>query len=333
VTSRSRASGLTFRIALAAVLALGISTPVSAGEITATVLTSSPLAVTIGKPVAYPVSIVNSGKSTLNFVSVKGVAAAGFTYLGATPTTICSQTVAECSVGQLAAGQPAPAIVFYYRVPMTAGTYPYTVQVIVAEGGTDNSDGTSNNLDTFSSNTISTVVREYDDDFVAGHSIEGTRFFTTGGIDCLAAGLPANCNDMVAEVNETNPHGTAVRIGVNAEVTARDVPPANTCPTAITTCFGSGSQLSVPFSGPVPGGIEVTMRWDYSELPSGMTARKLNVIHLFDAPVNGASYALITDACTGPADTHCFTVEPFKLTDRDLQATFRLPFNGVSKGW
>ena len=333
MTSRARASRILVRFVLAAALALSISTPAAAGQITATVLTSSPLSVTVGKPVAYPVSVVNSGKSTLNFTMVRGIAAPGFTYLGATPASICSQTVAECTVGQLPAGTPAPAIVFYYRVPATPGTFPYTVEVSVAEGGKDNSDGTSNNLDTFSSNTITTQVRAYDDDFVAGHSIAGTRFFTTGGIDCLAAGLPSTCNDIVAEVNATNPHGTAVRVGVNAEITARDVPPANTCPAAITTCFGSGSQLAVPFAGPIPGGIEVTMRWDYSELPSGMTAKKLNVIHLFDAPVGGASYALITDACSGPSDTHCFVVEPFKLTDRDLQATFRLPFNGVSKGW
>ena len=24
---------------------------------------------------------------------------------------------------------------------------------------------------------------------------------------------------------------------------------------------------------------------------------------------------------------------PFKLGDKDIQATFRIPFNGVSKGW
>lgn len=333
MSSRSRAVHLAARLAIAATLALSITTPVAAGEITATVLTSSPLSVTVGKPVAYPVTVQNTGRSTLNFVMVRGTAAPGFTYLGATPASICSQQVAECNVGQLSSGQPAPPIVFYYRVPTTPGSYPYLVVVSVAEGGKDNSDGTSNNLDTFSSNTITTDVRAIDDDFVSGHSIEGVRSFSTGGIDCAAAGLPASCNDAPIALGAANPHGTAVKVGVNAEVTVSDVPPANDCPPAITTCFGSGSQLSVAYGAPVPGGIELTMRWDYTELPNGMTPRKLDVIHLFDAPVGGQTYALITDECDGPADTHCFVVRPFKLSDRDIQATVRLPFNGVSKGW
>ena len=64
-----------------------------------------------------------------------------------------------------------------------------------------------------------------------------------------------------------------------------------------------------------------------------MTADKLDVIHLFGRTVNGKTYALITDLCTSVTDTHCFVVVPFKLADKDIQATFRLPFNGVSKGW
>lgn len=331
--SRRRPTLFAIRLALAGALLLGTSVPASASSIEAVVTTSSPLAVTVGKPVAYPVTVQNDGKNTLNFVRVNGIAPAGFTYLGATPATICSQTTATCNVGQLASLQFAPPIVFYYRVPMTAGDYAYRVEVVVAEGGKDNSDGTSQNQDTFGSNTIPTQVRAYDPDFVGGHSVEGTRVFSTGGIDCAAAGLPAACNDTTVAVDALNPHGTAVRVGVNAEVTARDVPPANDCPAGITTCFGSGSHLSVAYGAPVPGGIEVTMRWDYSELPNGMNAKKLRVIHLFDAPVDGASYALITQACSATVTTHCFTVMPFKLSDRDLQATFRLPFNGVSKGW
>jgi len=77
------------------------------------------------------------------------------------------------------------------------------------------------------------------------------------------------------------------------------------------------------------------MRWDALDLPSGVNASNLNVIHLFNLgrTLNGKTYALITDLCTSPEQTHCFVVEPFKLSDKDIQATFRLPFNGVSKGW
>jgi uncharacterized repeat protein (TIGR01451 family) len=332
----SRASHVGLRLALAMGLTLAITTPVAGGEITATVVTSSPLAVTAGKPVAFPVTVQNSGRSTLNSIVVTGQAAASFTYLSSTPTSACSQAQPVCTFRQLRAGASLPTITFYYRVPTAAGAYPFKVKVDVAEGGKDNSDDTANNIDTFFSPTVTTNVRNFDDDFVAGHSLPGTRSFSTGGVDCTGAGLPPNCNDAVFPLGMGNPHGTAVTLPVNAEVTASDVGPAvGNCPPAVTTCFGHGSQLSIANGADISGGILVTMRWDETDLPNGMTPGKLNVIHLFDPGkvFKGKTYALITDLCTSSTQTHCFVVEPFKLGDKDIQATFRLPFNGVSKGW
>jgi len=333
---RSRASRIGVRLALALALALSITMPVAASSITATVVTSSPLAVTVGKPVAFPVTVKNSGKNTLNSIVVTGQAAPGFTYLSSTPADACSQTQPVCNFRQLASGKSVPPIVFYYRVPTSAAQYPFKVEVKVAEGGNDNSDGTANNTDTFLSNTIITDVRAFDVDFVAGHSLAGGRSFSTGGIDCAGAGLPSTCNDTAVTLGLNNKHGTAVTVPVNAEVTASDVGPGvGTCPSAVTSCFGYGSQLSIAKGADISGGIVVTMRWDALDLPSGVNASNLNVIHLFDAgrTLNGKTYALITDLCTSPTQTHCFVVEPFKLSDKDIQATFRLPFNGVSKGW
>jgi len=335
----NRVSRIGLRLALAAILVIGVVTPASAHSVDVTVLPSSPLQVTVGKPVAYPISVVNSGKNTVNHITVTGVAPAGFTFLFATPTDACSQTPQVCDFRQVASGAPLPLITFYYRVPTTPGNYDFQVEIKVAEGGNDNSDGTSNNIDTFPSDPVRTVVRDFDDDFVAGHSVPGTRSFTTGGIDCAGANLPANCNDANFALSQTNPHGSAVVVASNAEVTVSDVGPANDCPATITSCFGSGTDLSIANGTPIPGGIAVTMRWDYSELPSGMTAKKLNVIHLFDTPTNIDNdpeleeFALITDPCSADTPVHCFVVEPFKLGDKDIQATFLLPFNGVSKGW
>ena len=113
----------------------------------------------------------------------------------------------------------------------------------MSEGGKDNSDGTANNIDTFTSNPISTDVRALSPDFVAGHSLAVGRSFSTGGIDCAGAKLPANCNDASFPLGDLNRHGTAVTVPVNAEVTATDVgPTVGTCPPAVTTCFGYGSQ-------------------------------------------------------------------------------------------
>jgi uncharacterized repeat protein (TIGR01451 family) len=334
----SRVSRIGARLALALGLTLAAVTPVAAGEITATVVTSSPLAVTIGKPVAFPVTVENSGKSTLNSIVVTGLAAPGFTFLSSTPassTNGCSQTQPVCTFRQLASGKSLPPIVFYYRVPTTAAQYEFKVEVQVAEGGKDNSDGSASNIDTFTSNTIVTDVRAFDDDFVAGHSLPQGRSFSTGGIDCAGAGLPTTCNDAAFPLGRGNPHGTVVTVPIDAEVTASDVAPAADCPAAVTTCFGHGSRLSIANGANISGGIVVTMRWDETDLPNGTTPSKLNVIHLFDPgkTLNGKTYALITDLCTSSTQTHCFVVEPFKLDDRDIQATFRLPFNGTSKGW
>ena len=343
----SRASRIAVRLALAMGFALAAITPVAAAppvadyNISAIVATSSPSVATVGKPVAFPVTVKNTGKNTLNSIVVTGQAPAGFTFLSSTPPVVapstdgCSQTTPVCTFRQLTSGKSLPPIVFYYRATVVGTDFPFTVEVTVSEGGKDNSDGTANTIDTFTSNEINTVVRALDVDFVAGHSLAGGRSFSTGGIDCAGAGLPSTCNDTAIALGEGNRHGTAVTVPVNAEVTASDVgpnAPGAACPSAIT-CFGYGSSLSIANGANITGGIVVTMRWDLTDLPNGMTPDKLEVIHLFGTTVNGKTYALITDPCASGTDTHCFVVMPFKLADKDIQATFRLPFNGVSKGW
>ena len=98
-------------------------------------------------------------------------------------------------------------------------------------------------------------------------------------------------------------------------------------PTALP---GEGGVLGdYQFDGPVPGGIEVTMRWDYTELPSGMTAKKLRVAHL----LGNGEFVQVKGMCSDGAPMPCFTVAPHKLADRDIQATFLLPSNRVTRGY
>lgn len=82
---RSRAFRLPIRIALAGALLVTTAGPVVARDVSIVVQTSSPTTVTAGLPVAYPVVASNSGGSTLNHVTVSGMAPAGFSYLGAHP--------------------------------------------------------------------------------------------------------------------------------------------------------------------------------------------------------------------------------------------------------
>jgi hypothetical protein len=338
---------LATRVAMAFVFLIAMATPASAAERITFSTSSSPFNVTVGLPVAYPVTVTNSSGSTINHITVTGHIDPAFELLFVTPSDACGVNAngdPVCAFDQLQAGKPAPQVIFYYLVPdavddaVNGDEYDFTATATVGEGPNDNPN--ASHQDTFVSAGVTTIVKSLNKDFVSGHAVPGIETFSTGGIDCAGAGLPTDCNDGLAILGTTNKHGTSVTVPQIAEVSVEDEAPGTTsCPPTIKTCFGAGSSISVADGAPIASGITVTMRWDLSELPSGMTWQKLNVIHIFDTPTNIdddpelETFALITDACADAADRHCFLVEPFKLGDKDIQATFILPFNGVSKGW
>ncbi len=334
----ARALRLATRVALIGILLVTSITPVSGGSPAVTVTTTaSPTSVTVDHAIGYIVKVANEGTNTLNHASLTGEmqtpdgsASNLFEYLGAftgaNRAPACSQppaTAAVCDFGQLAARTAAPDVTFYYRAPglVHAGTYNFLPIVRVGEGSNDS--GSASHVDTFPNPLapIATRVLATQQDMVRGHAILDNREFTTG-IDSVTLG---------------NPHGTKVRIpSANAEVTVEDLAPndaAVACPAEIAaTCFGWGSSLSVAGGVPIAGGIEVTMRWDSSDLPKGMTARKLRIAHLLD---NG--YEQVKDACVFaggvPTNMPCISVAPFTLRDKDIQATFYLASNRVSRGY
>src|SRR5918995_4820374 len=122
-TRRSPMSRLFTRRAASATLALittlVIALPVGAASPMVTVTTtSSPTEVTVGYPVAYPITVTNNSKNVLNHVTLTGSLSITLEYLGATPISACSQSVAFCDFGQLGAPGSASAT-FYYRAPST----------------------------------------------------------------------------------------------------------------------------------------------------------------------------------------------------------------------
>lgn len=336
----SRAPRLAMRALLVATLVLATAVPVSAAEDITFTTISSPSVVTVGLPVAYPVTVSNTSNRTINHITVTAkVAPTGFNFLFATPSDACREDplnadVALCEFDQVAAGQPLPELIFYFEVPDDVANeeagdpYRLTITANVGEGPSDNPN--ASHPDEFTT-FVDTIVKATSPDFVSGHSVPGIRDFTTG----------------LTNLNATNQHGTDVSIPSNAEVTLEDLPPGVglACPAATPTCFGWGSSLDVgtDVNGQpqqFAAGIEVTMRWDVTQLPSGMTARKLRVVHLFDpgVVVNGLTYELVSGTCqfnqSGlPTNMPCFTVPPFKHADKDLEASFLVRFNGVSKGW
>ncbi len=335
----ARAFRLPTRVSLIGILLATSITPVSGGSPTVTVTTTaSPTSVTVDHAIGYIVKVANEGRNTLNRATLTGemqtpdgAASNLFEYLGAftgaNRASACSQppvTAAVCDFGQLAARTSAPDVTFYYRAPgpVHAGTYNFLPIVHVGEGGNDS--GGASHVDTFPNPPapIVTQVLATQQDLVRGHAILDDREFTTG-IDSVTIG---------------NPHGTKVRIpSANAEVSVEDLAPndaAVACPAEIAaTCFGWGSSLSVASGVAILGGIEVTMRWDVSQLPKGMTARKLRIAHL----LGDGMYEQVKDACVFaggvPTNMPCISVAPFTLRDKDIQATFYLASNRVSRGY
>lgn len=312
---RTRASGASLRVALALFLLFTTVVPVGARDVTIQIQASSPSTVTVNYPVAYPIAASNTGKSTLNSVVLSGEAPASFTYLGAS-SAACSAAVPVCNFGQIASGQPLPGVTFYY-LPTAPGVFTFEATVTVNEGANDNSDGQSNAEDVFTS-TVQTNVVPFSSDVITGHSYGSYKSFSTG-------------------LNTTtgNPHGSAVTVPAVAEVRVADLPPgsAPACPSVAPSCFGWATQLNVGFGATYPAGIEVTIRWDASQLPSGMTDRKLRIIHLFD----GGGHELVSDACTYaggvPTNLPCIKSAPQKQADKDIVATILLLRNGFVRGW
>lgn len=327
--SRTRASRLPARAALVASLLLTLAAPAGAASPDVTVTTSaSPLQVTVGLPIAYVVNVTNNSNNTLKYVQLSGQTSPSLTYLGAVPSPACLQTAPTCDFSGLGSGQVAQAILFY-QAPAQPTSVTFTAFA--------NFDGQTTMPPASYQNTVSapveTTVIATNQDLVTGHSFGAFRSFTTG----------------IGPLSRTNKHGTTVVVPTNAEVTVRDLPatdPSASCAALVDgasqvslPCFGEASSLSVGGGAAFPDGIKVTLRWDYSDLPNGMTEKKLRVVHVFDSGtlLGGKSYEIVSNQCQfvgeTPQNLPCLAGPPVRLDDKDIQATILLATNGLVRGW
>jgi hypothetical protein len=307
----------TCLLLVAGVLPAGAADP----SIEVTILASQPIAVTQGLPIGYPVVVTNHSTNTVNHVTLSGAlsgaAAAEATYLGAYPADACSTSQPLCDLGTLASGADA-TVVFLFKAPMTPGAITFTATVEGGEGPNDNSN--ASHQDTWTSD-VATAVIQASTDVTHRYVLQGGGSVSTG-IDAVVSAL--------------NPHGTQVSVpstamGVEALVEDRAAGPA--CPAAIAAdCFGQFSYLSIGqgMTFPRPG-LQVTIRFDYSELPNGMTDKKLRVVQLND---DGSSTVITTvcDSVTAPTNAPCY-LPAVKQADRDLVITVWLLHNGNIRGW
>ncbi|HET7636771.1 MAG TPA: hypothetical protein VFK93_03755 [Candidatus Limnocylindria bacterium] len=308
----------TSLLLVAGVLPAGAADP----SIEVTILASQPIAVTQGLPIGYPVIVTNHSTNTVNHVTLSGAlsgaAAAEAVYLGAYPAGACSDSQPLCDLGTLASGASSATVVFLFQAPTTPGAITFTATVEGGEGPNDNTS--ASHQDTWTTDVATNVIPA---------SIDVTHRYVLQGGGSVSTGIDA-------VVSALNPHGTQVTVpstamGVEALVEDRLDGPA--CPAAIASdCFGQWSYLSIGQGATFPRpGLQVTIRFDYSELPNGMTDKKLRVVQFND---DGTSTPITTlcDSASAPTNAPCY-LPAVKQADRDLVITVWLLHNGNIRGW
>lgn len=307
--------------------------PVSAGApgINVDITASQPTEVTAGLPVGYPVTVSNNGNSTVNHATLAGQLTAGAepdpaaaptgvpvgSFNTSYPAGACS-AAAVCDIGTLAAGA-SYTVVFVYNAPVSTGAMTFTATFIGGEGTSD-SEGPASHQDTFRDHVVTTVLAT---------SLDVTHQYALNSGSTVSTGIGD-------EVTASNKHGTQVVVPATArgiETIVEDIPAnaAVACTGEIAEdCFGDASHLAIGdgfvFSSP----LRVTIRFDESQLPNGMTDKKLRAAHIFD---DGSTHA-ITTLCgseTVPEDGCYFPA--VKLADKDLSITVLVWHNGNIRGW
>lgn len=307
----------TSLLLVAGVLPAGAADP----SIEVTILASQPTQVTQGLPIGYPMVVTNHSTNTVNHVTLSGAlsgaAAAEAMYLGAYPAGACSDTEPLCDLGTLASGA-GTTVVFLFQAPTTPGAITFTATVEGGEGPNDNTS--ASHQDTWTSDVATTVIPA---------SIDATHSYVLRAGGSVSTGIDA-------VVSALNPHGTQAIVPTTAmgvEALVEDSVTGPACPGAIAAdCFGQWSYLSIGQGANFPRpGLQVTIRFDYSELPNGMTDKKLRVVQFND---DGTSTPITTvcDSATSPTNAPCY-LPAQKLADRDLLITVWLLHNGNIRGW
>lgn len=311
---------LPTRAAARIALALGfLLSTVSAGPAAAvspsvTLTTqASPLEVTVDLPIAYMVSIYNGSNNALKNVRITGQPSIALAPLGAEPAANCLDGV--CTLNGLPSGETR-AVTFYYLAPASPQSFTFTA-LANFDGQTTSSPASYQNT---TADPVTTQVLDLNQDLVKGHAFGEYRTFTTG----------------MGPLGATNRHGTEVFLTDTAEVMVRDLSVraadayANCQVLLGAPCFGEASELSVKGGEPVSGGLRVTIRWDSSDLPKGMTEKKIRIVHFLDG---GVAAEPVTRLCGAVTPAPCLAGPVVRLADRDIQAVVILPSNGVIRGW
>ena len=316
----TRAAPLSALLLVTAVLAQ----PVAARDpsFTVQIIGSKPLEVSAGQVVAYPVQVSGDNTMTINHVTVTA-SAPGATPLGAITTVGTCPTPQFCDLGQFTSAAQDAFVVFMYVAPTDPAVTSITAEVVLNSGeGTNDSPGAAHG-DAFA-DEADTIIHHGD------ASTFFSRFVVARSFDPGENGLAQT--DQV--ISSTNRHATRVIVPDEA-ASAFGVPV--TISEALTAangvgcagpCFGEESRISIADGAAfleTPLTVQVT--FGAPELPKGMNARKLHVVHEFD---EGGFEAVDGSCADAPAPCRLSTVT---LKDKSIVVTMLLDRNGNIKGF
>lgn len=316
----SRVAPLSALLLITAVFA----SPVAAVDPTfdVQILGSKPIEVSAGQVVAYPVQISGDNNMTINHVTVTA-SVPGATPLGAITTVGSCPTPEECDLGQFTSSAQDAFVVFMYVTPTEETVTSLGATVTLNSGeGTNDSPGAAHG-DAFSDDVVTNIHHGDLDTFFS-------RFVVARSFDPDETGLAETLQD----ISDSNRHATRIIVpdeaasAFGAPVTISE---ALTDPAGVGCagpCFGEESRISIADGAAfLETPLEVQVTFGAPELPKGMNARKLHVIHEFDE----GGFEAVDGSCDDvPAPCRLSTVT---LKDKSIVVTMLLDRNGNIKGF
>jgi hypothetical protein len=271
-------------VAAALVFAVGAATGRAAnpGPNVTLSVSGAPGSVSLGHYVAYTATVTNGDKNNVTHLTLTAPAAGStspfpLTYVSASPSAgSCSAPPAlplTCSFGSLPSGATDTAT-FVFRAPtgLPAGGagVSFAAQISFDEGPNDRNSSHGDTKVASAATTLGAVGSDFVTGFVPfalGDDLE-----TAGDLAGPSNGNPQKTGLEVAALAASALGAT----GVVQEVPHPATDTTSDCQAGFS-CFGQTSFVTLPgvFSPP----LELTFRFDASEVPPGMTEKKLRMFH------------------------------------------------------
>ena len=245
-------------------------------------MSGAPGSVSLGHYVAYTATISNGDTNNVTHLSLTAPAASStapfpLAYVSASPSAgSCSAPPAlplTCSLGSLASGA-TDTVTFVFRapaaLPASGAAVSFAAQISFDEGPNDQNSSHGDTKLASAATTLGAVG----DDFVSGFvpfSL-GDDLVTAGDLAGPSNGNPQKTGLAVAALaaSALGATGSIQEVGHPFTDTTSD------CQAGFS-CFGQTSFVTLPgtFSPP----LQLSFRFDASELPPGMTQKKLRMFH------------------------------------------------------